>query len=139
VKVLEDNGRFLVRFEVGEKLPDGLLELAKKHKWGTASITGLGAVKGVTLAYYDLPARKYINHPIDGIVELVSLVGNLAHFNDAPIWHLHCSVADEHGNLRGGHLVTLEVAVTVECWIHPGTAQAVRRYDDAAGLNLLDR
>jgi len=138
MKLAEDGQRVLVRIEVGEKLPDALVELAKVRGWGSASILGLGAVKGVTLAYYDLPNRKYVNHPVDGIVELVSLVGNLAIFNGAPIWHLHCSVADEHGSLKGGHLVTLEVAVTVECWIHPGDQPVTRRYDEAAGLNLLD-
>jgi predicted DNA-binding protein with PD1-like motif len=138
MKISEDNDRFLVRFEVGEKLPDALLELAKQWGWVSAQITGLGAVKGVTLAYYDLPEQKYITHPIEGIVELVSMVGNLAMFNGAPIWHMHCCVADMNGNLKGGHLVTLEVAVTVECWIHKSDKPVTRRYDEAAGLNLLD-
>jgi predicted DNA-binding protein with PD1-like motif len=47
-------------------------------------------------------------------------------------------VADKSGNLKGGHLVTLEVAVTVECWIHPGVKPVARCYDETAGLNLLD-
>jgi uncharacterized protein len=138
MKIHQDGSRFLIRCEVGEKLPDVLLDLARSRHWISAEITGLGAVRGVTLAYYDLNDRKYINHPIDGIVELVSLVGNLAWLDGNPIWHLHCSVADRNGNLKGGHLVTLEVAVTVECWITLGDKPLARRYDEFSGLNLLD-
>jgi predicted DNA-binding protein with PD1-like motif len=138
MRFTEEDKRVLVRFEVGEKLPDALIELAGKRSWSSAASMGLGAVKGVTLGYYDLENRKYINHSIDGIVELVSLVGNLAMFNNAPVWHLHCSVADRNGNLKGGHLVSLEVAVTVECWIRIGDKPVMRRFDEQAGLNLLD-
>ncbi|HEY3294336.1 MAG TPA: PPC domain-containing DNA-binding protein [bacterium] len=138
MKIADDKDRVLVRFEVGEKLPGALIELARQRKWGSAVIMGLGAVKDVTLAYYDLPHHTYINHPIDGIVELVSLVGNLAHFNGAPVWHIHCTVADEHAQVKGGHLVSLEVAVTVECWIRGSDQQINRRLDEFSNLNLLD-
>lgn len=138
MRIAEDNDRTLVRFEVGERLPDALVELARQRGWGAAEVTGLGAVRAVTLAYYDLASRTYINHPVEGIVELVSLVGNLALLNGAPIWHMHCCVADRHGSLKGGHLVTLEVAVTVECWIQRSDVAVTRRYDDHTGLSLLD-
>jgi predicted DNA-binding protein with PD1-like motif len=138
MKILADDDRFLVRFEIGEKLPDALIELARARGWQSAQVTGIGAVKGVTLAYYDLAERKYINHPVDGIVELISLIGNLASLDGNPIWHIHCTVADRNGNLKGGHLNTLEVAVTVECSILTGKKAARRAFDNYTGLNLLD-
>jgi len=138
MQILEDSDRFLVRFEVGEKLPDALIDLARSRAWSSAQITGLGAVKAVTLGYYDLAERKYINHPLAGTVELVGLVGNLAIHEGNPIWHIHCAVADRNGTLKGGHLLTLEVAVTVECWIHVGAKPARRVFDEYTGLNLLD-
>jgi uncharacterized protein len=138
MKVAEDGKKYLVRFEVGEKLPEKLVELALAHGWKCGSISGLGAVHNVTLGYFDLPTRTYVNHPIDGIVELISLVGNLSWFEDRPIWHMHAAVADRNGQLRGGHLMTLEVAVTVECWIEAGDRLITRKRDDYSGLNLLD-
>ncbi len=53
------------------------------------------------------------------------------------LWHLHAAVADRTGALKGGHLVTLEVAVTLECWIHPADHTVTRRPDERSGLNLL--
>jgi uncharacterized protein len=138
MRILEDGDRYLVRFEIGEQLPTALVELGKRYGWTSASITGLGAVRNVILGYYDLPSRTYINHPVEGTVELISLVGNLSLLDGNPLWHMHISVADREGKLRGGHLMQLEVAVTVECWIHVSAELAIRRYDETTGLNLLD-
>jgi len=138
MRVAEDGARFLVRCEVGEVLPNVLIDLASFRKWNAASLTGLGGVQRVRLAYYDLQARRYLTFDVDGIVELVSLVGNLSRLDGKPMWHLHASVADRCGNVRGGHLVSLEVAITVECWIDTGALPVTRVADDFSGLNLLD-
>jgi uncharacterized protein len=138
VKLLETADRCLVRFDPGETLPDALVALAQTQGWRAASLQGLGAVRDVTLAYYDLALRQYLKITVDGIVELVSLVGNLAYVNGAPIWHLHAAVAARAGALKGGHVVTFEVAITLECWIQPADHTVTRRLDERSGLNLLD-
>jgi uncharacterized protein len=138
MKIAQEGSRFLIRFELGESLPASLLNLAEEQKWGSASLTGLGAVKNVQVAYFDLTENKYIAHNLDGIVELISLVGNLSWFNEKPVWHLHATLADCDGNVKGGHLIHLEVAVTVECWIHASQLHVARKLDSHSGLNLLD-
>jgi predicted DNA-binding protein with PD1-like motif len=138
VKLLETEGRCLVRFDPGEIVPAALVELAGAQGWRTASLSGLGAVRNVVLAYYDLQLRQYLKFTVDGIVELVSLTGNLSYVDSVPIWHLHAAVADRTGALKGGHVVSLEVAITLECWIHPADRTITRRLDERSGLNLLD-
>jgi uncharacterized protein len=138
MKVAKDGERFLVRCEVGDVLPDALVDLAVSQNWNAASLVGIGAVKKVRLAYYDLQARRYLTFDVDGIVELVSLTGNLCRLDGKPIWHLHAAVADRNGTARGGHLMSLEVAITVECWITTSSLPVVRKADDYSGLNLLD-
>ena len=134
----EDHSRLLVRFEVGEKLPESLVDFARRLGIVSGSLSGIGGVRNVVLAYYDLPARQYVSFEVPGIVELVSLLGNVSLVNGRPFWHLHASVADREGNLRGGHLVSLEVAITVECWIERGSKMIQRKMDEYSGLNLLD-
>ena len=135
---IEDHSRLLVRFEVGEKLPDGLVEFARRLGIVSGSLTGIGGVCNVMLGYYDLQERRYVTFAVPGIVELVSLIGNVSLANGQPFWHLHASVADREGNLKGGHLVSLEVAITLECWIERGGKMIQRKQDDYSGLNLLD-
>ncbi|MFZ5433112.1 MAG: PPC domain-containing DNA-binding protein [Calditrichota bacterium] len=137
MKYVEDKDRFLVRFEVGETLPDALVGMSGELGWTSGSLTGIGGVKDVVLAYYDLAAREYLKFPVAGIVELVSLAGNLALVEDKPFWHLHASVANVKGEVTAGHLVSLTVAITLECWIQPGIGIYNRKYDESCGLNLL--
>jgi hypothetical protein len=135
---IEEHPRLLVRFEVGEKLPENLVDLARRLGIASGSLTGIGGVRNVVLGYYDLQARQYVTFEVPGIVELVSLIGNVSLVNGQPFWHLHASVADREGNVRGGHLIGLEVAITLECWIERGGKVIQRKKDDYSGLNLLD-
>lgn len=138
MKTTEVGKRWLVRFEAGEKLPESLLALTTQENWNSGSISGLGGVKNVALAYYDLSARQYVPIPVEGIVELVSLVGNLARVEGKPFWHLHAAVAGPDGRVLGGHLLSLEVAITLEAWIEPSSTVVMRSRDDFSGLNLLN-
>ncbi|MBU0508425.1 DNA-binding protein [bacterium] len=138
MRISPQGSRFLAKFEIGEVLPRAFVELARERGWTSGSVSGIGGVRNVLLAYYDLAARKYLEFPVDGVVELVSLTGNLALVNGEPFWHLHAAVADREGNVKAGHLVHLEVAVTLECWIEPGAALVERTPDQHTGLNLLN-
>lgn len=135
---IEDHSRLLVRFEVGEKLPDSLVDLARRLGMVSGSLSGIGGVRNVVLGYYDLQARQYVTFEVPGIVELVSLIGNVSLVSGQPFWHLHALVADREGNVKGGHLMSLEVAITVECWIERGSKMVRRNEDEFSGLNLLD-
>jgi len=135
---IEDHSRLLVRLEVGEKLPDSLVEFARRLGMVSGSLSGIGGVRNVVLSYYDLQARQYVTFEVPGIVELVSLIGNVSLVSGQPFWHLHASVADREGNVKGGHLMSLEVAITVECWIERCSKMVQRNKDEFSGLNLLD-
>lgn len=138
MKWIEDGSRFVVRFDVAEKLPETLLDFSKRLGLVSGWLSGIGGVQNVVLAYYDLTIRKYVTFSVSGMVELISLSGNIALVNGQPIWHLHASVADREGNVKGGHLVGLEVAITLECVIQRGSKMLQRRQDDYSGLNLLE-
>lgn len=130
--------RCLVKGEPGDRLPDLLVTLAKQHGWASGSITGLGGVTDVHLAYFDVARKEYLPIHVAGIVELISLTGNLSTANGAPMWHLHAAVSDHHGRVTAGHLVSLEVAITLECWIEAETELVSRLKNETTGLNLLD-
>lgn len=138
MRVAEIEGRLLVRGEVGDHFPDKLTRLARERYWRSGSLTGLGGVREVRLAYFDLDRKEYVPIHVPGVVELVSLTGNLALVNDQPFWHLHAAVSDRDGRVTAGHLSHLEVAVTVECWIDASSAPISRAPDPRTGLNLLD-
>lgn len=137
MKIIEENNSALLCFEVGEVLPDELNAVAARRNWTCGWVSGIGAVANVRLAYYDLQQRKYLPIKVEGIVELTSLNGNLSLLDGKPFWHLHATVARRDGTIAGGHVLHLETAITVECWIGRTDWQVVRGPDDFSGLNLL--
>ena len=128
----------MTKGEPGECLPDALVDLARDQGWNSGSVQGLGGVTNVRLAYFDLQTKEYLPIEVEGIVELVSLMGNLALVKGEPFWHLHAVVSDRNGRVIAGHLVRLEVAITLECWIEAGLEPVTRAREEATGLNLLD-
>ena len=138
MKIREIDGRSMVCGEVGDRLPDDLLALTLRSGWKSGQLSGIGGVKNVELAYFDLAEKRYVPIAVDGVVELVGLTGNLAMVDRAPFWHLHAIVSDRDGQVRAGHLVRLEVAITLECWLQVSGQSIERKRNEATGLNLLD-
>ena len=132
VRIVGD--RALVRGEVGDRLPEALVQTANEQGWKSGSLSGLGGVRNVKLAYFDLDRREYVPINVEGIVELVTLLGNLAIVDGKPFWHLHASVSDRNGLMTAGHLVSLEVAVTLECCIAFERVLVSRRRDEVSGF-----
>lgn len=128
---------YLVRFHRGEVLPDALVSLAEELDWKSGAFSAIGAVENLTLGYFDLDHKIYVKFPVEGVSEVLALNGNLSILNDKPFWHLHAIVGDHNGNVRGGHLIHLEVAITLECWIWPSQTLVERVPDPLTGLNLL--
>jgi hypothetical protein len=128
----------LLRIERGAPLIDAIVACCRERAIGAAWLTGLGAVSDVELGYYDLAARSYLRARLDGVFELVSLIGNVAWVDGAPIVHAHAALGDRDCRLRGGHLFAATVAVTVELQLQPlASAPVERALDPGVGLKLL--
>ena len=113
-------------------LETAFTDLAKSHGIEAACImSAVGSLSRAVLRYADKPAGSDINAPL----ELLMLSGTLSP-NGA---HLHASVADEHGEVKGGHLMpgcivrtTAEVVIA----LLPGW-QFRRELDAATGFSEL--
>jgi predicted DNA-binding protein with PD1-like motif len=128
----------LLRLMAGEKLPDALVEFARKENWTSGWLSGIGGVDEVVLAYFDRASREYKQRRFDGVYELLSCVGNLSMADGGPLWHLHALIGDANYQVAGGHLVGLRIAVTGEFWLIQGKGRVDRVPDDQTGLRLLD-
>lgn len=140
-KLLSETGgrqTYAIVFRIGDEIATGLLAFARAHDVRAAHFTGLGAAREVKVAWYDLDRKEYKVIAIDGTVEILSLVGNIARSASGIVVHSHLVVGGEDGRAMGGHLLhalvhpTLEVMLTVE----PSTL--VKVYDDSTGLALFD-
>lgn len=128
----------LIRLPTNSQLPEVLVELAVSRRWSSAICSGIGGVSDVKLAYYDLLKKEYLKFDVDGIVELVSLNGNLTALDEKPFWHLHAIVSDKTGQTFGGHLMSCSVALTVELAVWQLEKTYARKLEESTGLRLLN-
>ncbi len=127
----------LIRLKRGAEVPEVLVSLARERGWKSAVCSGIGGVSNVRLAYYDLEQKAYLPFSVDGIVELVSLNGNLTGPPGEPFWHLHAIVADRAGKTFGGHLQSCTVALTIELAVWTINEYRTRTFDEETGLRFL--
>ena len=79
-----------------------------------AYLTGIGAAGKVTAGVFDTKEKVFKGHTWEGDLEIVSIGGNINTMNGETYTHFHISVADENGNVYGGHLTEAVISGTGE-------------------------
>jgi len=116
----------------------GLLAFAKKHDLVAGHLTGIGALSGAVIGYFDPEKNAYRRHPENEQAELLSLTGNLALNDNEPFFHVHVALGLRDGSARGGHLFEAMVRPTVELVLTTSPRPVRRKVDRETGLPLLD-
>ena len=99
--------------------------------------SGLGGAGSVTLSFYDIETKKYIDKTFDQPLEIVSLNGNLSWVGGQPFWHIHGIFGTRDYQTISGHVKALYIALTCELLVLPIKARLMRNYDEATGLKLI--
>lgn len=128
---------WLVRCDIGDEVLSTLTRFASENQIHSGTIIGIGAVKNVVLAYFDVATGEYTRREFDGTYELLSLTGNLARKDHETILHCHAVISDKDFTVFGGHFFSGVIAVTGEFYIRPSDVEINRGPDEATGLNLI--
>lgn len=126
MKVLHRNrGRTVIRFDVGEELPDALAEWCSREKIRSAAVVaGIGMLRDIEIGRYD--GKEYHRKAVADSSEILSLQGNVSMKEGEPFVHLHVTLADEELHARGGHLFSGTVSMTIELVLLELTSDFVR-------------
>lgn len=96
------NGRIFLRIDKGEKVSETIKAVCVKEKIYGGTYQGIGACGKATLSTY-LPDRgDFTDHTVSGMIEMVSLVGNISIDGEGiPFLHSHAvfSYLDDAGGL----------------------------------------
>lgn len=128
---------FILALNIGENLFEGIMRCAVDAGIKSASLSGLGALDDVTVAYYNLESKTYQTKLFHGMYELVSLNGNIALVDGKPFIHIHAAIGDNQYQLFGGHIMDATVGPSAEITIIPLGGDIHRQYDDRTGLKLM--
>lgn len=132
---------FMLVLNKGDDFVDSLLECAKIVKFPSATLTAIGALANTTFGYYDLQNKKYITQTIEGVCELISLMGNITLHENKYVTHLHVSLVklnDPSYSVIGGHLFSANVGILAEINIIPFHAPIIREYSSEFNANIIN-
>jgi len=130
--------RLQIRLASGEHAHDEVTEVLRREQVGYATLSGLGAVRWVRLAYWNSATREYEAHELDEQLEVVSLIGNVTLRDSEPFIHWHVSLGRADLSILGGHLLDAVAHPNFEVWIQRETEAVHRRVEPASGLALMD-
>lgn len=128
---------FALVFLPGEEAAEGLLAFAREFGLFSARFTAVGAFSEVTLGYFELDKKAYRHNHLAEQVEVASLIGNIALYEDRPKVHAHCVVGRADGSAKAGHLIKGVVQPTLEVMLTVTPVPMERHHDEATGLGLL--
>lgn len=77
---------------------------AAKENIKCARVEVIGAVEKAVIGYYNQDKRVYEEIEFNEHLEILSCLGNLSLRDGEPAAHLHVTLGDRQGNLKGGHL-----------------------------------
>lgn len=99
-------------------------------------LRGIGGLKNVTIAWYDLEKQEYVKRTFEENMELGNLTGTIGTVDGKPFLHAHATVSGAELIAFSGHLVRAEVGVTAELFLHFCDEELPRIRDEEVGLNL---
>jgi uncharacterized protein len=129
---------FMLVFQTGDELAQGLSQFAREQNLCAASFKGLGGLSSAHLAWFSWETKKYERSvTLDEQVELLSLVGDVALYENKPIVHAHAVIGRRDGTALGGHLLEAFIRPTCEIVLTQYPLPLQRALDPESGLPLI--
>lgn len=129
---------YLIRLEKGEEAVASLTAFVSAQKIPCGIVQGIGALRDITLGYFDLRRKQYSRKKIKKVSEVVSLSGNISYLDGSPYLHTHIVIAGPDHHVLGGHFFSGIVAITLEVSILAISKKLNRAYDAEMGFNFWD-
>jgi len=126
----------IIRLDEGDEIISSLKAVCRKEKVESALVSGIGAARKAEIAHYDTKERKYNSKKFEGMLEIVSLSGNIAMLDGEIVPHLHLAISRDDFSTVSGHLMSAEIAPTCEIALFPYGSKIERKFDGKTGLNL---
>ena len=138
--VFKDGRRYVLRFDYGEELIEIFKKFCINEKITPGFFSGLGAASEVTLGFFELETKKYLENKFVENLEIASLTGNISKNEGDLVIHTHGVFGRNNSNFESlaGHVKKLIISATLEVHFITLEGKLDRKFDPKIGLNLLD-
>lgn len=113
---------FYIRVDRGEEIITSILAVCEREGVRSATFSGIGGCDAADIKVFDAEAGAFLNEHREGILELVTLMGNVVDSGEGHSWHAHAlfSYRDDNGHhTAAGHLGSATVRYTAEIELRP--------------------
>lgn len=132
------NNTYFLNIENGQEITAAISAFCKDQEIKAGSISGLGAVKEVTLRFFDPATKEYVDKTFQEQMEISNLVGNISQMDGEVYLHLHITLGREDYTALAGHLLTAVINGVGEFVVHKVDGEIGRIHSKERGLNLFD-
>src|SRR3989344_9584416 len=92
---------FFGRYEENEDLIEALLKFCDQNDIQTGYFSIIGAVKEVSISFYDQKTKKYLQMDLEEEAEILNCTGNIVQKDGKLIMHSHITLGDRDGRAFG--------------------------------------
>lgn len=135
--VVNNEKPFILALTPGENLFEAILQCVNDAQIKSASISGLGGLDDITIAYYNVKTKEYQTKLFKGMYELISLNGNIVLCEGKLFLHIHAALGQEDYQVIGGHIMSAIVSPAAEITVLPLSSPIGREYDSITGIKPL--
>lgn len=125
---------YYIRMDRGDEIVGSLLEVCRKEQIPSATFCGIGGCSRAEIQTFVPERGAFETRELSGMLELVSLVGNLVRGEDGELFHhthaLFSFQEDGRHATAGGHIKSVTVLYTAEIELRPVVGGCIRRRRD---------
>lgn len=137
----KDKDTIYIRMDKGESVVQTILSICKKENIPGGHFQGIGACDTVTISTYIPEKNDFIDHTISGMIEMISLMGNISVDNlNTPFQHSHgvFSYLKDNGEIAvaAGHLKDARISYTGEIVLQIAEERIGRMFDAGVGIDV---
>ncbi len=145
---------YYVRMDRGDEIIGNILEICRKESIPSAIFSGIGGCSNAELQVFIPETGSFETEQLEGMLELVSLNGNVVSGDDGQLYHhTHALFSFKGGNrdvdnivgghqdgqhgMAGGHLKSTTVLYTAEIELRPTIGGSIgRKFDPKTGTGF---
>ena len=134
---------YYIRMDRDDEIISTILEICKKENIRSATFSGIGGCKDAEIQTFIPETGSFEEQRISGMLELVSLNGNVVTGeNNICDHHTHAVFSYKDGErhcMAAGHMKSITVLYTAEIELRPVTGGTIhRKYDPETGTGFWD-
>lgn len=131
---------YYIRCDKGDEIISSILDVCKAEHIESAIYSGIGGCDEAQIQTFLPQERAFETQTLTGMLELVSLTGNIIQDDGEPYHHTHAvfsyKVGDDH-RVSAGHMKSITVLYTAEIELRPVIGGVInRQFDPITGTGF---